>query len=362
MPTTPNMSLVLPTDHDTADTWGALINAALTAIDAHTHATGSGAKVLLSQLSVDADISFVDAGGGKHAIKDLKAIDFFPSPPSAMAGFAGAFFVSDGTGGTVANELYYRTMGGANVQVTNGASMNFSFFVGGIGGDYSAVGALESFDDGTDAYWFQQQVGAGSVRQWAKMQCADIKLFEFKSTAVGVVPGNNITLKAPAALANTFSLTLPGALPSSTVPLSVDASGNIAAGALDTITVPAGIGNVVSGTFTRGPDGIITSTASGAWYIPIQLPAGARVQSATIAGFGDGAVDVVVQINYISKSNVLTTKATANITNAPAAWNDTTATPGAPSAMAAGDACNIVVAPNATGFSFNNIRVSFDRP
>lgn len=359
----PNMGFLLPTDHGDAETWGVILDNALTVIGAHNHAAGSGAKISISQLAFDADISFVDSGGGKHAITDLKAIDFFPSPATGMAALSGALFLSDGTSGLAANELYYRTTSGANVQVTNGVALNFAAFVGGIGGDYSAVGALVVFDDATDAYWFEQQIGA-AVRQYAKLRSADISLYEFKAVGATPVPTFAVTLKSPAALAAPYTLTMPGALPvgSAPSPMTVDASGNIAAGLTVTLTIaPAGGYNIL-GTFAPDVNGGIVCSAAGSWYVPIPLHTGDRVKSVTIAGSGDGAVDAVLDLFYISSVGVATNKATANITNAPVPFADYTATAGAPAALAAGDVCLVKVTPNATGLNFNNYRIVYDRP
>lgn len=222
----PNMQIIWPTDGDDANAWAPIMDTAIrVTIDSHNHSPGGGAQVNISSLKFDADISFVDPGGGKHAIKNLLATAFFPSPASAMTGFAGAFFVSDGSGGLVNNELYFRSMLGTNIKVTDGGTLNVAAFTGGIGGDYVGVAALESFVDASDAYLFQQQVGGG-VRQFAKMQCADLSLFEFKAVAAGPpVPTQSVTLKSPAALAAGYALTFPGALPASQVLAQVDATG-----------------------------------------------------------------------------------------------------------------------------------------
>jgi hypothetical protein len=303
------MNIVWPSDHGDDDVWDVLMDTAVrVTIDGHNHSPGGGAQINFSSLKWDADISAVDPGGNKHALKNLLAAAFFPSPSSAMAGFAGAFFVSDGTGGLALNELYFRTIGGANVKVTNGAALNVVAFTGGIGGDYSSIGALELFDDGTDAYWFQQQVGAGSVRQYAKMRCADVQLFEFRSTASGVVPGQAVTLKSPAALAAGYALTFPGALPvgAKPAPLTVDASGNIAAGAVETIQLsplaPA-----------AGTGGWRFATITTTFNVPIPLRNGHRIL-AVRARFKDnvtGPTKLTVGLQSLVDGGSITTIATS---------------------------------------------------
>src|SRR4051812_17529749 len=221
MPQTPlpNTGTILPSDHGDGDQWDLLLDNCFRNYDGHNHANGAGAQVSISSLKIDADISFVDPLGGKHAISDLKAIDFAPVAASALTPFSGAFFLNNAD-----NELYFRTFTGVNVKVTNGATLNSAAFVGGITGDYSAVGAEEKYDDATNAYWFTQQVGA-AVRQYAKMQCADLKLFEFKAHGATPVPLTSVTLKSPAALAANYALTMPAALPASASGIQVSATG-----------------------------------------------------------------------------------------------------------------------------------------
>lgn len=252
---TANMGLILPTDHGDPDQWDLLLDTLVRTIDQHNHAAGSGAKISLSQLAIDADISFVDAGGNKHAIYNLKAIDFFPVATTDVTGFAGAFFLNSAD-----NELYYRTTAGANVKFTNGATINVGAFTGGFGGDYTSAGALAIFDDASDAYWFQQQVGA-AVRQYAKMQCADLKLFEFKAVGASPVPVQAVTLKSPAALAAGYTLTFPGALPGSQVLTQVDAAGNVVLS--NTIVANSDIVISGTGTYKQGSKQITKTISMG---------------------------------------------------------------------------------------------------
>lgn len=346
MPTTPNMSLDLPVDHDTANDWGRKINNAMTAIDSHNHATGAGAKVNISQIGIDADVSFVDAGGGSHALLNMKAVDFFPVAASAVAALGGAFFISDGTGGLVANELYFRTVvGSTNVQMTNGPTLNVNAFTGGIGGDYGGVGALESYDDGLDAYLFKQQVGA-AVRQYAKLNSADIKLFEFKAVGVTPVPSNGITLKAPAGLANTFNLTLPGSLPASTVIAQVDNTGQIILDDTLPVTAPDYKHGIISadwpllgwsaaGTSAIDTQGrVVVSVATGTWAIHTPLTVGDRVTSVVLNLFKASAGTTTVTLDRV-KFGASTTIQSFTTTTAGA--SALTCTVSAPIALAAGE-------------------------
>lgn len=270
----PNTGIVLPSDLGDGDQWAFLLDACFRDYDGHTHAAGDGAQIHIGSIAIDSDINFSDAVAVKHAIFNLKAVDFFATAPAALASFAGALFLADGTGGTVANELYYRTTLGANVQMTSGATLNVNAFTGGIGGDYSAVGALEKFDDALDAYWFSQQLGAG-VQQYAKMRCADVALFEFRAAGVTPLPPFAVTLRSPVALAGNYSLTMPGALPVGATPalLAVDSAGNISAGAVQTLTIP--LKPPLSGS---GPSAVaLAAGGTDPACFPFALPVGRRI-------------------------------------------------------------------------------------
>lgn len=258
---TPNMGLVLPVDHGSADTWDVILDTAFGLIDAHDHTPGKGVLIATAALKIDADVSWA-FGGTSRAITDLRAIDFSPQPVAGMTALAGAFFLSDGTGGLSANELYYRTTASANVKVTSGAALNVAGFTGGIGGDYSSVGALEIFDDATDSYWFQQQVGA-SVRQYARMRSGDLDLYEYKAhPAAGPVPTNRVRLKSPAALAASYDLTWLAALPGSAQLMVVDNAGLVTASntVANLITANSGL--------TAGANQNITVSGTGKFKHP----------------------------------------------------------------------------------------------
>jgi hypothetical protein len=208
-PPTPNMGLVLPTDHGSNDVWDTIFDTSYQLIDAHDHTTGKGVKIPVAAVNFNADVSW-SSGGTSHAITDLVAIDFFAVATSAVTALSGALFLNSAD-----SNLYWRTTSGSNVQLTAGAALNVAAFTGGIGGDYAGVGALELFDDATDSYWFQQQVGGG-VRQYARMRNADVDLYEYKANPTAGVPTNRVRLASPASLAASYVLTMPAALPTTT--------------------------------------------------------------------------------------------------------------------------------------------------
>lgn len=355
----PNMGIIWPTDGDDANAWAPIMDQAVRGvIDGHNHAAGNGAQISIGSLKFDADISFVDALGGKHAITNLKTISFFPSPPPV--GTNGSFFIADGTSGTVVNELYYRTTLGTNVQMTTGGTLNVAGFAGGIGGDYSGVSALESFLDAQNAYQFFQQLGA-SVRQFAKLQSADLSLFEFRAHGASPVPTQAVTLRSPAALALGYVLTFPGALPSvgaANSPLAVDSTGAITFGGVQTLQIPVVFGSGVT-------NWRFATFSAGTYTVPIQLPNGSRIVAVRLR-FQDnatGPTKLTVGLQSVVDGGAPTTIATSAV-SAGSGANQTLAATGIATVIASGTNYNAVAtittgAANCTLYWFE---VDYDRP
>lgn len=265
------MGLNLPTDHGSQDTWDVVLDAVFNTIDSHDHSPGKGVLIPAAALNINADVSW-SSGGTSHAITDLNAVDFRAVATSVVTSLAGALFLNSAD-----SNLWWRTVGGTNVQLTNGAALNVSAFAGGIGGDYSAVGALEIFDDATDSYWFQQQLGGG-VRQYARMRCADVDLYEYKANPAAGVPTNRVRLASPTSLAASYAVTWPAALPASTRELFIDPTGvGGFVAPLRTALIPA-VGGIGSSSFgTIGGSTIIRTGASGGtYYRQLEFDAGHR--------------------------------------------------------------------------------------
>lgn len=249
--TTPNMSMVLPDDHGSLEVWGAIINTALGIInDQHDHTPGKGVKIPAAALNINGDVSW-SSGGVSHSLTDVSAVDFTAVAAGAVTAFAGALFLS-----SVDGNLYWRTTLGTNVQMTNGPALNVAAFAGAIGGDYSSVGALELFDDATDSYWFQQQLGGG-VRQYARMRSADVDLYEYKAQPTAGVPTNRVRLASPASLGASYTVTWPAATPGSTLIMQMSAAGVLTASNTTGALSPASL--AVAGAATVG--GLLSANA-----------------------------------------------------------------------------------------------------
>jgi hypothetical protein len=232
MPTTANMSLILPTEGGSADVWDTLLNAALTLVDSHDHTAGKGVQVPSAGLKINADIAWSFAGTS-YAITGAKAIDFAPAAAAGMTSYASALFVNSSD----ANNLYFRNESGTNVKITDGSTINVSI-VGGIGGDYASISALVDYVDSSDTYRFRQQT-ATLVRQYAKMESADLALYEYLAAGATPVPPRAVTLKSPASLAAAYSLTMPAALPGAAALIQTSTVGVLSASNTLTANVTA---------------------------------------------------------------------------------------------------------------------------
>ena len=203
---TPNMGLVQPTEGGDADVWDTIFTTLFGRIDIHNHTTGLGVQVSSAGLKINADVAWSFAGTS-YAITGMKALDFTPVTAASVASYSSALFANSSD----ANNLYFRNSAGTNVKITDGSTLNVSI-VGGIGGDYSSVSALVDYDDASDTYRFRQETAA-AVRQFAKVSHADLNLFEYDAAGDASVPANAVILKSPDALAASYSVVFPDAVP-----------------------------------------------------------------------------------------------------------------------------------------------------
>lgn len=210
------------------------------------------AKVPLSSVLVNSDVSV--NGNALLNAKYLTLQNEGVSPVSAPVNRVTTF------GG----DLWYVSPAGA-VQITAGAALNAAS-VGGIGGDYTTVGALASFDDLSDAYWFQQQSGAG-VRQYARVRSGDLELFEYKAApTAGPIPTTRVRLASPASLAASYQVTFPAAVPSTQLAVQMTSAGTLVANN----TFPNAI-NITGGGLNLTGGGLFTHDA--VWPTPIAAQA-----------------------------------------------------------------------------------------
>ncbi len=322
------MGLELPTEGASPDVWDLLLNTALgvTGVDGHDHTTGKGVRIPSAALNINADVSWA-SGGSNYAITDIAALDFAAVTAASVVALQGALFVN-----TVDSELYFRSVAGTNIKITDGTTLNVSI-VGGIGGDYSAVSALFDYDDATDTYRARQEEDGG-VRQFAKLSIADLIIREYDPAGDATVPVETVTIKSPDGLAASYALTLPAALPGSTSVVTLSATGQIIAGARTRTTtenvgatswltndLDAGVGfSYLSGGIWVAPGANHTSFFLDA---PIDAPVGA-----TVSGF---SLSYTKGTNATFSFNVILYKRTG--TAAGTAISSTTINTNAPGAV-----------------------------
>lgn len=398
---TPNMGLALPTDHGSTDVWGPLLETVFGLIDSHNHATGQGVKIGTSGLQIDGDLSFLYAASPKAA-RDLRAVNFDEVAPATVnPSLPGSLFVSSAD-----HELHFLDASLRDVKVTNAGAVNVSI-VGGIGGDYSAAGALFSFDDATDRYLAQQQ---GSPRPWAGIAIGNLDLYEQAASIV-----NRVRLKSPAALAASYDVTMPAALPGSTQMLQLSAAGAVTAS--NTVANAVTLSSTLSVGSTLGVTGLITATAgltaaanqhvtvsgtgrykfgameltvpaaafqqltaggvqalnsNGYWVFgappndtvegPVSLPVGARILSVTwSANNGGSGSSFTMNLKKRSSAGVVTTIDTGTAGGAGTGFT-TFARSGINYTIASGEALWLEFAAGATAHQMSHASISYDYP
>ena len=123
MPTTPNMGLTYPTVSVTpGPDWATLLNAAIVALDAHTHAPGAGPRVPTAGLNVNADLPLNDYRLTGVKSLTISGVSVYASPRSLSTDGTDLWFV-DG-----ASNLIRLTVGGglniAGANITSDFNLN----------------------------------------------------------------------------------------------------------------------------------------------------------------------------------------------------------------------------------------------
>lgn len=282
MPQTPtaNMGLIQPTEGGDDNVWDTLLTAVFTLIDQHQHAPGKGVKVPTAGLNINADLSFA----GAYALTNLLAADFTPTTTASVAALAGAFFVNSGD----SNNLYWRNPSGTNVKVIDGNTLNVAGFAGGIGGDYSSASALVAYVAASDLYTFKGP-DPGGGRPWEALATGHHDFYE-----QGTTVANRVRIQSPAALAASYTLTLPTALPAAAGIVQCSTSGVLSASIIlprspgftaeEEIRIPWCAASPTFPTSTGTPPTSVGFWSVGASdsdpvYYPVAIPVGCRIKS-----------------------------------------------------------------------------------
>lgn len=146
MPTTTSlMGLTVPLVNDATPSYVAAIAASLQLLDAHDHTTGKGAKVPVSGLNINAELSF----GGFSAV-DLRSAHF-----ESLGGALSAS-IDNNSVHVVDGDLYFLDGSNRSVRLTNNGGINAS---GGFGGDYTSANASATYTSSSRRYTFLDHFG-----------------------------------------------------------------------------------------------------------------------------------------------------------------------------------------------------------
>ena len=316
MTTLPNLGIITPTLGGDSGTWDDKINAAFGLIDAHDHTSGKGLRIVTSALNINADLTFAGFGATSLGKAAFSAV-------AALAAGSKTLFVS-----SVDNELYWRNNSGTNVKLTSGTTINTSL-VGGIGGDYSTVGADLDYDDANKRYTFRDETGA-----WARIASGPIRIHEYNTTETVYVEH-----AVAAGLAASYTVTWPAALPGAAALVQISAAGavsfsNTTTGEITaadfnftgtrTIRINAASAQVVA---SGGPEyqagGWAALVSTGQLWYPITLNTGDRIQEWTLFCTKNSAAGTLtatlVEIDSTDGSSTTIGSADTDATNAPGA-------------------------------------------
>jgi len=206
--TSPIMGLVLPvpglTDRLGVEppgaSWMELQNTAMLVLDAHNHTPGLGSLVPTSGLNINADLPF-----NGYRATNAKEVQFAnqgsqPSDLSCIYFYNGNAYINDTAGNKIA------LTSGGGIAGSPGS-------ISGMTGNASAVYSSPTF-----SFYSASQV-------YANLGIGPINLYD---TAVGITQA--VQLRSPASLSAGYSLTFPGALPASTLPLLLSSAGIFSTG------------------------------------------------------------------------------------------------------------------------------------
>lgn len=317
--TTANMGLSVPTLNGDSGVWDTAINASLALIDTHNHTTGQGVVVPSAGIGINAALTF--AG---FAATNLKGTSFTPQASSPGLNYV---WVK-----TSDNELYFSDELARDVKLTSNGAVNIAA-VGGIVGDYASAAAAFYYDNAAKSYLALQAAPAPNV--WASVSAGEVDIYE-KASGIAT----RVRLASPAALAASYQVTFPAAVPASNALVQVSSTGvmtfsntvtkavtmteltTFSAGA----TAAAGQHFTVSTTgeykhgtkrrpvaanagdgsgFTMG-DGKITASGACTFWVPLTLEVGERITGCAYTIDGDGAVTFTVSVDHYSATGVKT--------------------------------------------------------
>lgn len=247
------MNLTLPTVSSTlGPQWATELNAALTTLDAHNHAVGSGQQITPSGLNISSDLPFLS-----NNATQVRSVRFSSQGSSISTSEYPAIYA-------VNNQLYYNDGTNPAFPITSG---------GGVAGAPGSISGLTS--PATAAFSGTTFSWKSGTTTYANMSFGSLYLRE---AAAGIT--NTISLSSPAALAASYDLTLPAALPASTKILTLSNTGAIG----DAYDVDNSSIEVSSNTIRVKAGGVTNAMLAGSIDASTKLSAGTVGNTQLAAG------------------------------------------------------------------------------
>lgn len=266
----PNMGMPVPVvSTDPGPDWSTNINASLSIVDQHNHASGSGVQVTPSGLNINADLSFQS-----NNATSLRSSRYSPqSAALALASDLDCVYVAG-------VDLYYNDGAGNQIRITQGGSVTGS--TGTITGLPSGT-ASASYSAGT--FTFQ-----AATLTPATMAVGPLVIGRSAASS------KTVTLAPNVAQATNYNLTLPAALPGVTNYMTLDNAGALSfnsAGSTGSGAVVLSSSPTLTGTIAGSPgfSGVVTFD-SAIFNTNLLTPAGAfgagsAASPSVSVGFGD---------------------------------------------------------------------------
>lgn len=279
MPTTttsPNMSFPIPiVGVDPGPQYAFDINDALTIIDAHNHAPGSGVPVSTDGISINADLSF----NSFNAI-DLLSTRYSPQvSPLAGANDKGALYVSG-------VDLYYNDVTGVQIRITQSGSVT------GPAGTITGLAAPASatYVSGTQTFIWQSGVNIAANMDFGGVTFRNLS-----------VSSNGISINAPALIPFDYSLTLPSQSATTLSALSSDATGNLywintydcVVGTSSQVTAGHATHSTIASAITDCPANGTVFLLRGAWTENVTISASINLLGSGYASSVTGNLSIV---------------------------------------------------------------------
>lgn len=278
--TTPNMGLVLPDPGSTiGPTWASLLNAALEAIDEHTHTSGSGVQVSVAGLLINANLPMND-----YSLTEVGSVDLTNLSVDLSSGTARLYAYN--------GELYYRDDDGTNVRITLNGAVD-----AGATGAITGLTSPGSADYSTITETFTWTADTGEA---AKMAVGDILLYRY-----GEVSPNPITIRSPASLASAYTIEMPAAVPAATHPVVMSSSGVLSVPA--TLGMPAGSASAPAYSFSSDTNTGLYSVGADQLGVAtggtLRLTLSTTALTSTVPYYGSAGSDSAPSITFSGDTN-----------------------------------------------------------